>query len=83
MADVIAQPRATAYTSISVTPDAADALRQMTAHLTGAVGRRITQSTALLIAARVVTAHLTDEAVAATAADALIRLTEQTTGGTR
>lgn len=48
----MSQRRKTPYTSISVTPEAADAMRRIAAALSGAVGYRVSISGAALVARR-------------------------------
>jgi hypothetical protein len=58
------------YTSVSVTSEARDALRRLTAAVTGEAGQRLSMSDAVLIAERIVKKHSNEIAATLAAIEA-------------
>lgn len=61
----MSQQRKTPYTSVSVTPEAAEALRRMAVTVSARVARRVNQSEAILIAEKLTFMHYTSIEAAA------------------
>ncbi len=53
----MSQRRKTPYTSVSVTPEAADALRRLSVNVSARVGRRVSQSEAIMVAEKLAFMH--------------------------